>query len=374
MMRAFVGAQVFEGATLHPDAVLLVDGGRVAGLVASVPQGADVVSLPGGILAPGFLDLQVNGGGGVMVGAATDAAQLARICAQHGCLGATGILPTLITDTPEVTARVLAAAVQAVGTPGFLGLHLEGPHLDARRKGAHDGALIRPMTPQDVALYKDAARQLPALMITLAPASVTPQQVADLVAAGVTISLGHAEATCAEAQALIAAGARCATHLFNTMSQLQGREPGLVGAVLSSDIAAGLIADGQHVAWDSVKIACAARPDGLFLVSDCMAVADTDLTEFELSGRRILRRNGRLTLEDGTLAGADLTLAQAVGNMVRHVGLTPERALALATSVPARVIGRPDLGHLRPGAMADLVHLTDDFALTATWRGGQPIA
>jgi N-acetylglucosamine-6-phosphate deacetylase len=370
MIQAFVGATVFDGTLLQSNAVLLVEEGRVTGIADRLPEGAHLTTLSGGILAPGFLDLQVNGGGGEMVGATTDAAQIARLCMVHGGLGATGILPTLITDTPEVTASVLAAAVQADGTPGFLGLHLEGPHLDTRRKGAHDAAHIRPMTEADLALYAGAARHLPALMITLAPASVTPEQVAALVSAGVIVSLGHAEATGAEAQALIAAGARCATHLFNAMSQLQGREPGLVGAVLSSDIAAGLIADGQHVAWDTLKIACAARPEGLYLVSDCMAVAGSTQDAFTLGDRRILRRAGRLTLADGTLAGADLTLAQAVGNLVRHVGLSPERALAMASSIPAQVIGRPDLGHLRPGAPADLVHLTDEFSLAATWRGG----
>lgn len=370
--QAFVGASVFDGARLHPEAVLVVEAGRVTDLTDHVPQGAAETRLRGGILAPGFLDLQVNGGGGEMVGATTDAAQIARLCALHGRLGATGILPTLITDRPEVTARVLAAGVKAKGVPGFLGLHLEGPHLDPRRKGAHEAALIRPMTADDLALYLRAAQDLPALMITLAPASVTAEQVAALVAAGVVVSLGHAEATAAEAQALIAAGARSATHLFNAMSQLQGREPGLVGAVLASDLAAGLIADGLHVAWDTVRIACAARPEGLYLVSDCMAVAGSALDAFTLGGRRILRRDGRLTLEDGTLAGADLTLPQAVGNMVRHAGLSVARALGMATATPAGLIGRADLGHLRPGARADLVHLTADLALAGTWRDGRP--
>lgn len=369
-MRAFTGAKVFDGATLHHGKTLVVEGGRIAALASEVPENAAVTHLPGGVLAPGFLDLQVNGGGGEMIGGATDAAALARICTVQGRLGATGILPTLITDTPEVTARVLRAGIAAVGTPGFLGLHLEGPHLDPSRKGAHDAALIRPMTEADLSLYLQAARDLPALLLTLAPASVTPAQVAALAAAGVIVSLGHAEASCAEAQALIAAGARCATHLFNAMSQLTGREPGLVGAVLSSDLSAGLIADGHHVAIESLKIACAARPEGLYLVSDCMAVAGTDLTEFRLGGRRILRRDGRLTLEDGTLAGADLTLAQAVQVMVHRVGIPVQRALAMASTIPARVIGCRDLGTLRPGAPADLVHLTDDLTLAATWRGG----
>lgn len=371
MRQAFTGALVFDGMKLHRGKALLVEAGRVAALVADVPEGVGVVRLPGGVLAPGFLDLQVNGGGGEMVGAATDATQLARICSTHRQLGATGILPTLITDGPEVTKRVLQAGIAARGTPGFLGLHLEGPHLDPRRKGAHEAALIRPMEAADLETYINAAKGLPALMLTLSPGAVTAEQVAMLVSAGVIVSLGHTESSFAEAQNLMAAGARVATHLFNAMSQLTGREPGLVGAVLASNQFAGLIADGHHVAPETLKIACAARPEGLFLVSDCMAVAGTDLQEFTLGGRRILRRGGRLTLEDGTLAGADLTMAEAVKTMVQRVGLPVERALAMATSIPAQVIGRGDLGNLRPGAAADMVHLSDDLELTAVWQARQ---
>lgn len=371
MRQAFSGAAVFDGVTLHRGKVLVLEAGKVAGVADAAPDGVAVTALPGGILAPGFLDLQVNGGGGEMIGPMTDAAQLARICATHARLGAKGILPTLITDTPEVTARVLAAGIAAKASPGFLGLHLEGPHLDPRRKGAHDGALIRPLTDADMQLYLNAAKGLPALMLTLAPASVTAAQVAALVAGGVIVSLGHAEATHAEARALITAGARAATHLFNAMSQMTGREPGLVGAVLASGVCAGLIADGHHVAAENLKIACAARPDGLYLVSDCMAVAGTDLAEFSLGGRRILRRGGRLTLEDGTLAGADLTMAAAVRFMVDRVDLPVSRALAMATSIPAQVIGRSDLGRLGEGAPADLVHLSDGLDLRAVWRAGR---
>ncbi|MFN3847375.1 MAG: amidohydrolase family protein, partial [Paracoccaceae bacterium] len=185
------------------------------------------------------------------------------------------------------------------------------------------------------------------------------------------VSMGHTECTFAEAEAAIAAGARCATHLFNAMSQLGNREPGLVGAVLTHDIAAGLIADGIHVAPAALRVALSARPEGLFLVSDCMAAAGSDQTEFTLGGRRILRRDGRLTLEDGTLAGADLSLPQAVAVMVHQIGLPPERALAMATQTPANLIGRNDLGRLCNGARADLVHLSDDFRVLAVWQDGE---
>jgi N-acetylglucosamine-6-phosphate deacetylase len=374
---AFTGAAVFDGWSVVPDAVLVVEDGQVAAVTDRVPAGATEVRLDGGILSPGLIDLQVNGGGGRMVDGSADVALIADVCAAHARLGATGILPTLITDTAAATRAVIAAGVAAAqaGVPGFLGLHLEGPHLDPRRKGAHDAALIRPMGAEDLAMLEGAARALPALMVTLAPYAATPDQIARLAAVGAVVSLGHAECTATEAQAAFAAGARCATHLFNAMSQLGNREPGLVGAVLAGTAAAGIIADGLHVAPETLRVALAARPEGLFAVSDAMAVAGTDVDRFTLGGREILRAGGRLTLADGTLAGADLSLPQALGVLTGPaVGLDPARALAMATRVPADVIGRGDLGRLVPGARADLVHLDASMALRAVLRGGVRLA
>ena len=373
-MTVFVGTDVFDGSRLHKGASLLVKAGRVE---AILPAGAvtegQMVRLPGGVIAPGFVDLQVNGGGGWQVDGNADAGRLAALCALHGRLGATGILPTLITDTPAATAAVISAGIAAAraGVPGFLGLHLEGPHLDPRRKGAHDPALIRPMGMDDLQSLLEAARALPALMVTLAPEAATPDQIARLADAGVVVSLGHTDCNASTAERAIAAGARCATHLFNAMSQLGNREPGLAGTVLSGHLHAGLIADGLHVAPATMRIALAARRDGIFLVSDCMGIAGTSLDAFTLGGRRILRAGGRLTLEDGTLAGADLTLDRAIGVLVTKVGIAPERALAMATSVPAAAIGRSaEVGHLLPGRAADFVHLNTDFALQRVWRAG----
>lgn len=376
----FTGARLFDGARLHDDHALVVEAGRIVALLpeAAAP-GGDRVALPGGVLAPGFLDLQVNGGGGMMLGDAASVEGIAAICAAHAPLGSLGLLPTLITDTPEVTARVLAAGVAAAkaGVPGFLGLHIEGPHLDPRRKGAHDPALIRPMTGADLDRLCRGAADLPALKVTLAPESATPDQIAALTAAGVIVSLGHTDTGLAAARAAFAAGARCVTHLFNAMSQLGNREPGLVGATLDTETThAGLIADGLHVAPEALRIAVAAKrgADRLFLVTDAMAVAGTALTEFTLGGRRILRRDGRLTLEDGTLAGADLTLPQAVRVMVQQVGLPLDRALTMVTAIPATLIGAGDrLGHLAPGRAADLVHLADDLTLAGVWRAGRAV-
>lgn len=357
--HVLTAAQVFDGTALHDDMAVVVQDGRILDLI-SRPAGPDPDP---GILMPGFVDLQVNGGAGLMVGAQTDAAALARICAAHAGLGCAGILPTLITDRPEVTTRILQAGIEAArdGVPGFLGLHLEGPHLAPSRAGAHDPALIRPMDDRDLAQLIAARAALPALMVTVAPEAVRPDQIAAMAEAGITVSLGHSDATLAMAQACFAAGARAVTHLFNAMSPLGHRQPGLVGATLAGDAAAGLIADGIHVHPAALRIALRARPTGLFLVSDCMAVAGTAQDAMMLQGRQVLRRDGRLTLADGTLAGADLRLDRAIRIAVA-AGAPLVRALAMATSVPAALIGAP-LGHIRPGAPARLIRLDADLHL-----------
>lgn len=369
MMRIFKAAQVFDGWNLHDDAAVSLQGdGRIAALHRSgdsLPHSADITDLGAGILAPGFVDLQVNGGDGVMVGPDTDADQLARICAAHAQLGATAILPTLITDTPETTRTVIAAGIAAHArhVPGFAGLHLEGPHLDPLRKGAHDAALIRPMTSDDLTVICDAAAALPALNVTIAPEAVSCDQIRAMRAAGVIVSLGHSNCSTEAAHAAHDAGALCVTHLYNAMSGLAARAPGLVGATLTTPFAAGIIADGIHVAPECVQIALHMKaPDRLFLVSDAMAFAGTDSTEITLNGRRILRHGNRLTLADGTLAGADISLPQSVAHLV-GLGADPARALAMASRIPADVIGARDRGRITPGARGDLVFLSERFAL-----------
>ena len=331
--------------------------------------------LPGGILAPGFVDLLVNGGGGVMFNTAPTIETLATIAAAHARLGATTILPTLITDTPEVTLAAISAVVDALdeNVPGIAGLHLEGPHLCPARKGAHAGTLIRPMTAADEDMLIAAADKLPVLKVTLAPEAVTPEQIGRLTYAGIIVSLGHSDCTVEEAEAAQVAGATCVTHLFNAMSQMTARAPGLVGVALSNGaLSAGLIADGIHVHPANMRAALAAKagPGGIFLVSDAMAPAGSDITRFELNGREIRRVDGRLPLADGTLAGADLDLATAIRN-VHAFGADLAELLAMATSRPAQVaglLGRQ--GHLTPEGPADFVHLTDDLHLNAVWQSG----
>jgi len=378
--HAYLGADIFDGAARLSGRALLVADGHVQAVVAqdAVPNAAKVTRLNGGLICPGFVDLQVNGGGGVMFNDDPSADVLRVMARAHAGLGATAILPTLVTDTARHTRAAIAAVEAAVAqaVPGILGLHLEGPHLSVARKGAHEAGLIRAMGADDLALLCDAAARLPVLKVTLAPETVTPDQIATLVAAGVIVSLGHSDAGFGTCMAAASAGASCVTHLFNAMSQLGNREPGLVGAALTcGGLSAGLIADGIHVHPASIRAAMAAKagPGQVFLVSDAMSVAGSEQTEFTLNGRLIRREAGRLTLEDGTLAGADLDQLTAVRNLVGW-GITDEaRALAMATSIPADLIGVAGYGRLTPGGPADFLHLDGTDRPARVWQAGQPL-
>ncbi|MXU66738.1 N-acetylglucosamine-6-phosphate deacetylase [Oceanomicrobium pacificus] len=380
--RAFRAARLFDGTAWHDDALVVTEGAALlyAGAARHAPSdlrdGLRAEDLGQGWLVPGFVDLQVNGGGGVLLNDDPSVDTIARICAAHAPFGSTSLLPTLITDTPEKTAQAIAAgrAAARAAVPGFAGLHLEGPHLDPARKGAHDARYIRPMSEDDCAALEAAAADLPALLVTLAPESASPDQIRRLTQAGATVSLGHSATSCTAARRSIEAGARSVTHLFNAMSGLGHREPGLVGAALASgDVSAGIIADGIHVDPVALGVALRAKtgPGALYLVTDAMATIGTDMTEFTLDGRRILRRDGRLTLEDGTLAGADLDMISAVRFMVREMGLDAAEALAMAGRVPAGLIGDgAGRGHLVPGGRADMLLLSDDLQVERVWIGG----
>ncbi len=342
----FRNGALFDGARLRSGHAIVFREGELVGLLpeAEVENEGYIIDLKGDILSPGYVDLQVNGGDGVMLNDDPSVETIGRIASAHRRLGVASLLPTLITDTAEKTRDAIDAAIQAVreGIPGVAGLHLEGPHLSVARKGAHDAALIRPMEDSDLATLIAAADELPCLKVTIAPESVTERQVRTMFEAGILVSLGHSDADFATCQRFAAAGARCVTHLFNAMSQLGNREPGLVGAALADGgLSAGLIADGVHVHPEAMRAAWAAKtsPGQIFLVSDAMAVAGTDQTEFRLEGRRITRTDGRLTLEDGTLAGADLDLTTAIHVLVNQVGVPLADALMAATTYPANLIG-----------------------------------
>lgn len=379
--KAYVGAKIFDSNIWIAGSALLVDGDTVSGIVpeSDIPASAEIVRLDSGMLVPGFVDLQVNGGGGVMLNDRRDVDGIRTICSAHAQFGTTALLATLITDTPEITAQAIEAGAEAAAqkVPGFLGLHLEGPHLSVARKGAHDPALIRPMQQTDLQRLVASRTKLPVLLTTVAPESVTPDQIAHLAQAGLVVSIGHTDTGAATVRVCADAGASVVTHLFNAMSQLGNREPGVVGAALDDGrVSAGLIADGIHVDPISIGIALRAKqhPGRIFLVTDAMATIGTDMTSFTLNGRTIHRRDGRLTLEDGTLAGADLDMISAVRFMHRTIGLELGEALRMASLYPAQA-ARVDATHgrLANGYRADFLNLTADLDVRNVWIGGAEI-
>ncbi|MCR6499916.1 N-acetylglucosamine-6-phosphate deacetylase [Shinella sp. CPCC 101442] len=380
-LTAITGARIFDGDLWHEDSALLIENGKVAAIAAhrDVPTDARPVPMDGLSLVPGFIDLQVNGGGGVLLNERPDLEGIRTICAAHARFGTTGLLPTLITDNVEVTTKTIAAglAAEAADVPGFLGLHLEGPHLSVARKGAHDPSLIRPMEQADLERTIAARKGLTALLMTLAPENTTNAQIAALDEAGVTVSLGHSDCGYATAAAAVEAGAHMMTHLFNAMSPLGHREPGMVGAALDlGHLNAGLIADGFHVDPASIGVALRAKrgPGRIFLVTDAMSTIGTDMTSFFLNGREIFREGGRLTLADGTLAGADIDMASCIRYMRDHVGIDLEEALRMASLYPAEAIGMTGRkGRLTHGHDADFAVIDGDVNVVSTWIAGIPV-
>ncbi|MGR3292303.1 MAG: N-acetylglucosamine-6-phosphate deacetylase [Paracoccaceae bacterium] len=376
LKHAYTGCQIFDGEVIHQISGLLTENGRVTGIVdrVSIPVDYQVRELAGGLIAPGFVDLQVNGGGGVMLNDDPSLATMKTICDAHARFGTTSLLPTLITDTPQITTQAIAAAKSATdeNTPGIIGLHLEGPHISRARKGAHRPDLIRTMDDKDLEILVAAGSSLSSLMVTIAPESVSLAQMQSLSDAGIVVSLGHTNANFATVEQASKNGVRCVTHLFNAMSQLENREPGVVGAVLGlGTLSAGIIADGIHV--DPVVLGIALRakrgPGKIFLVTDAMSTIGTDQTEFFLNDRQITRRDGRLVLPDGTLAGADLDMISAVRFMVNAIKLDVTEALRMASLYPAQVLQREqEIGCLASGSNADFVHLTPDLEIKGVWR------
>ena len=371
------GARLFDGERFLERQALVLKGGKIADVVALDrldPEEA-AEDLGGGVLAPGFIDAQVNGGGGVLFNERPDPEGAAAIARTHRRTGTTALLPTLITDTPDVTARAIAAVRHALATdsaPGVIGLHLEGPFLAPSRKGAHSEALIRQMAEEDLAQLLDSGLQT--LLVTVAPDQVEPRLIRRLTDRGVTVSLGHSDADYDTLCAAVDAGARGVTHLFNAMSPMSHRAPGMVGGALDrGELWCGIIADGHHVHPAVLRAALRAKaePGRLFLVTDAMSTVGCAQDEFVLNDRRVLRRKGRVTLEDGTLAGSDLDMAQAVRFAMDALALPPAEALRMASLYPARFLGLDDrFGRLRSGHRADLVLLDADWRVTRTWIAG----
>ncbi|MBI1208774.1 MAG: N-acetylglucosamine-6-phosphate deacetylase [Azospirillum sp.] len=378
-MDALRNVIIHTGDGVETDAALLIADGVFVDLVpeSKIPAEARSHDLGGDILAPGFIDAQVNGGGGVLFNDRPDRAALRQIAAAHRRFGTTGLLATVITDRPDVRRAAAAAVREAVaaGEPGILGIHFEGPHIAPARRGVHAERWIAPASADDVAL----ACSLPGIptLVTLAPEAVAAETIRRLSAAGVRVALGHTDAGWAAVMAALDAGASGFTHLFNAMSPLNSREPGAVGAALDhADSWCGIIVDGHHVHDAAVRLAWRVKPRGrLFLVTDAMPPVGTQCTEFSLYGAAVTVADGRCLDAEGRLAGSALDMATAVRNCVCRIGIPLDEALRMASTYPARFLGIADRrGRIAPGLAADLVRLDGALAAREIWVAGRRFA
>jgi N-acetylglucosamine-6-phosphate deacetylase len=375
--HAVAAGTLYDGTRLHRDCAVVIEDARIVAVLprGELPAAMPVSPLPQGAwLAPGFIDVQVNGGGDVLFNDAPTPEAIASIAAAHRRFGTTALLPTLISDTPARMRAGLEAAEQAAqASPGILGIHLEGPFLSPQKPGVHDPAMLRQPTADDAELI--AARRWGVVLVTLAPERVPPGFIARLVAAGVRVALGHSIATYAETRAALAEGLSGFTHLFNAMRPLEAREPGPIAAALETpDVWFGMIVDGYHVAPAMLRLALrgAARP---MLVTDAMPPVGGLRSRFTLNGRQAKVEAGRCTTPEGRLAGAALSMADAVRNCVNLLGVPLTEALRFASTEPAAFLGLGDtLGRIAPGHRADLVAFDPaDIAIHNTWLAGKAV-
>ena len=379
MPSLLTNGPILSDGAFRDDFAVVIDGDRIgaigpeAAIRETFPE-ATPHDLQGRRLVPGYIDTQVNGGGGVLFNDAPTVETIARIGAAHRRFGTTGFLPTLISDDLSVIDRAIDAVEQAMaeGVPGVLGIHIEGPFLNVSRKGIHDPSKFRTLDPEAVRLL--TRMKTGRTLVTLAPEMTSPEMISALTAGGVVVSAGHTDADYATLRGALDAGVTGFTHLFNAMSPLASREPGVVGAALENQTAwAGIIVDGHHVDPVVLKLALRCRPaDRFMLVTDAMPSVNAQADHFYLQGRRISVKDGACLDERGVLAGSDLDMASAVRNARDMLGLALPVAVMMASSTPAAFLGLDkERGRIAPGHAADLVILNDDLTVADTWINGQ---
>jgi len=377
MSVALVNGRVLRAEGFARDQCVLIEGGHILDVLPANGarcRAAETVDLGGGLLLPGFIDVQVNGGGGVLFNDAPTIESIRAIGAAHRRFGTTAFLPTLISADLEVVARAIAAVRGAIaaGVPGVLGIHIEGPFLNVARKGVHDPAKLRELDASALGLL--TSLQDGRTLVTLAPEMTTPQLIQQLVAGGVVVSAGHTNASYAEIRAALAHGLTGFTHLFNAMSQLSGREPGTVGAALDDQRSwCGIIVDGAHTDPVVLRIALRCKPHNRFLlVTDAMPSVGTTQDWFELQGRRISVRGYSCVDEDGRLAGSNIDMASCVRNAVAMLGVSLPDAVRMASQVPAEFLGvSQEYGRIAAGQRANLVLADDELNVRETWIDGK---
>ena len=367
--------RVFDGYNFLQQAQLTINDGVITAIDTYASSSAADYHCEG-LLVPGFIDVQVNGGGGVLLNQQASLAGINTMMAAHTQFGTTAMLPTLITDSITVMEQAADAIAQAIAnkTAGILGIHFEGPHLSVAKKGAHSAQYIRPISDREwqVLSRKDIGQ----VMVTVAPENVLADDIARMVELGIKVSLGHSNADYQTAQRAMLAGANSFTHLYNAMSPLTSREPGMVGCALANDHAyCGLILDGHHVDYVSAKIAIKTKSAGkVLLVTDAMPPVGTTESEFAFFDRVVTLNNGKLTSTTGELAGSVLDMATAVRNCHQHLAMPLGEALRMASLYPAQYLGIADyVGSLCVGGHADMVLLDNDLFVQQTWISGKQI-
>lgn len=377
MKTALLPRRVLTPAGFEAGRCVLIEDGRIAATLpaADCPADADRRVLDGDLL-PGFIDLQVNGGGGVLLNDQPTVEGVAAIAAAHRRFGTTGLLPTLISDDLDVVAKAIAAVDEAIGqgVPGILGIHIEGPFLNPAKKGIHDASKFRTLDAEAIDLISSLRNGR--TLVTLAPELAPPGAVRTLAGRGVIVAAGHTDATYEQVRAALDDGLAGFTHLYNAMTQLDSRAPGAVGAALEDRASwCGLIVDGHHVHPAALRVALAAKgADRLILVTDAMPTVGSDTKQFTLNGQTIIADDGRCVSPDGTLAGSDLDMAMAVRNAERLMRIDYETAVRMASASPARAMRMSEeRGEIRPGLVADLVLVDDRKQVLETWIAGHPL-
>ena len=375
MLTALTNGRVLTDRGIAEGLTVVIEKGRIRALSqqGDVPASAKLRDLGGKLLLPGFIDVQVNGGGGALFGDAPTAGTIRTIAAAHARFGTTGFLPTLISGDLALIRAAIAAVEEAIetGVPGVLGIHIEGPFLSRERKGIHDSSKFR--TLDDEAFQILTSMTCGKTLVTLAPEETTPRMIAALAGAGVIVAAGHTNATYEEIQPALKAGLTGFTHLFNAMSPLTAREPGAVGAALEdADSWCGIIVDGRHVAPAVLRIALRCkRHDRVMLITDAMPSVGSPGKSFVLEGRRITVEDGVCIAPDGTLAGSDLDMAAAIRNAVAMTGLDVSDAARMASLNPANFLGLGgEFGRIAQGYRANLVLLDSSFGVSEVWTDG----
>ncbi|GIU09834.1 N-acetylgalactosamine-6-phosphate deacetylase [Shewanella sp. c952] len=374
MKQTIVAERLFDGQQFHSELPITFEDGNI--IAFDTVKGAKE-SKVNGTVCPGFIDVQVNGGGGVLFNATPTRQGIEAIGLAHAKFGTTAYLPTLITDNVSVMQHAADAVADAIAakSSGVLGVHFEGPHLSIPKKGVHPQPHIRRISNAELEVF--SRQDLGVRVVTLAPENVSPEVISALVESGVKVCLGHSNADYDTVKAALDAGATGFTHLFNAMSAFGSRSPGMVGAALeSADAWCGLIVDGHHVHPAAAKVAINAKPQGkVMLVTDAMPPVGLDSEEsFELFGTEVIRVGDRLNAVTGELAGCVLDMAGAVRNSVSMLDLSPEEAMRMASLYPAKFLGiDKQFGSLEIGKRADLVLINDEYKVQQTYIGGQLI-